>query len=555
MRKFSGQSNIYQKLELNIKKAFKLDVVCLWLILVIQVLGLVYWGCRKSNYYWDELYSFETAHYFASTTPARSKLTESDLYLNNLDTWVSVGFLKETYMVTSESSVLNDTLIHNIKQFFYSKSYMILLNLVETFFFQGQLSKWSGIILNILFFIIGQIFLYILVKEITRNKWVAYLSILMYGFCGMAVSMVVFVRFYAYISALLVLFTYYQYKIWKEKIWQKNLIYEILSMLFLYLAYKNSPLVCPYAAGLILGVLLGLLFGKKYKAFWSYVLTVCLGSLAYIFLKTNYIQMLFFPKEEYAAATGVNEMGIRNMLGFFSWKELIWRLVISFQVYGKLLFGNIAMLCLWGILFIALIVACIKRKREKNLLLGHNIENKGFVFILFGAVLLFIFFSIYLGFGTSVRYYSPVFPELAAVLVISVWLMGKMIDKGRLVFNLLAALIIASSIITFAVPQIENLYLDDKATVEAIRKENVNSVVWEYTSRVPGTCVALANKDSMVYFCSDTSLNCDAFPDVFMLWTNKDMDDQMRDMLEKQGYFSITEIGELYVCNIYLCAQ
>lgn len=241
------------------------------IILVLQVLYTIYWGHVKSGFYVDEFFTYDNAHYISASTPKRVKLYDADYMEYNK--WFELSELKSTLTVDKSNSLFNDGLVYNIKAFM-KKPYMALLNYVETIFFAGKLSKWSGISLNIVFFAIGQLFLYMLAQKVTNNDVSSLLVVSMFGFSGIAISMVAFVRFYMLVNMWMIIFLYLHSLMWTENNFKKNIVYEILSMFVLYLAFKNSPLAMIEGAAVIAIFSVALLVRRRKKQFLFYSLPI-----------------------------------------------------------------------------------------------------------------------------------------------------------------------------------------------------------------------------------------------------------------------------------------
>lgn len=215
-------------------------------LLMIQCLYMVYWGNQKGGYYVDEFFSYDNAHYISASTPDRVKLYDADYMEYNQ--WFPVSELKSTLTVQREEALFHDSFSYNVNRLIKGDghAYTSILNYVEAIFFDGELNWWSAISLNIIFFIGTQFFLYALVMRISRRRSTALLAMAMYGFCGMAVSMLVYVRFYMYATMLVTLFTYLHVRMWEDASHKKNILWEILSLPVLYLAFGLSPLCAGY---------------------------------------------------------------------------------------------------------------------------------------------------------------------------------------------------------------------------------------------------------------------------------------------------------------------
>lgn len=131
-------------------KTIKKEQMVFIIIIMIQLISMVYWGTQKNGYYVDEFFTFDKAHYLSQSTPKRVKLYDADFL--TYDEWHDISELKSTLTVTRDESLLADPAGYNLKMLITKSPYMALLNYVQAVFFEGRLSKWSAISINILFF-------------------------------------------------------------------------------------------------------------------------------------------------------------------------------------------------------------------------------------------------------------------------------------------------------------------------------------------------------------------------------------------------------------------
>lgn len=251
-------------------------------LLMLQCVYMIFWGTQKSGYYVDEFFTYDNAHYISESTPDRVKLYDAD-YLE-YDKWFEVSELKNTLTVQRDEALWKDSLAHNIEAFIKIKPYMALLNYVEALFFEGEMNWWSAISLNIVLFIFSQILLFLIAKKIYNNQHMPLLAVAMYGFSGMAASMVVYVRFYVYVTFLMTLFIYLHVIMWEGKVHWKNIVLEILSLPILYIAYRTSPVAGIFGIAIIVCFSLGLLLTKRWKQALYYILPIGLGGILYFAL-------------------------------------------------------------------------------------------------------------------------------------------------------------------------------------------------------------------------------------------------------------------------------
>jgi len=154
--------------------------IALGVVLLLQVLLIIFWGCMKSNFHQDELFSLESAHYINDSTPGGCYMHESELFSEK--TWLDVGEFRELLTVDKDSSIFTDSPDSLVRKLVLGRSYMILLNIAMDVISPGEISKWPGIIMNIPFFITMQICLYKVIYGLTEDRKTSILYICAYGF-------------------------------------------------------------------------------------------------------------------------------------------------------------------------------------------------------------------------------------------------------------------------------------------------------------------------------------------------------------------------------------
>lgn len=194
--------------------------------------NLLYWGNRKEGFFCDELYSYHFTSQLQYPYVVADR--ENGTWLNQ---WHSSDYFQDYLTLTEEEifgfSGVWKTIIADVHPpFFY-----LLLDFSSSVFsmiFPGIFTKWSGIFVNILFFMITMYFLWKLSKEVTESDFWSVVVCALYGFSAGAVSTVVFVRMYMVFTCFAVLFTYLNALLWKA-VWRKDKeekgwIYPLLSL-------------------------------------------------------------------------------------------------------------------------------------------------------------------------------------------------------------------------------------------------------------------------------------------------------------------------------------
>lgn len=530
-------------------RAYKWHILFI-VLLAIQLFYMLYWGTHKAGYYVDEFFTLDNAHYISESTPGRVKLYDADFL--TYDEWHEITDIKSTLTVSREESLLADSFGHNVKTWINKGSYSYLLNYVQAIFFDGKLSKWSAISLNILLFILNQIALYVLTLRISKNKLTAVFAMAAYGFSGMAASMTVYIRFYMLVTLWITLYTLLHVLMWECEKVKKNLIFEILSLIVLYLAYKNSPLAVIYGVGLIITFLMVLVCKKRYIQAACYGIPVIGGGLFYATFMTNYMKYFLNPTK-YADATVSNSATASLLSGLttLNSSNAVSRVVELAHVICRYLFGHALIVGVYLVLAAFMLFFCICKRKEKK-----NVGQTSFLLV-FCPCVFFCVVSVCLNLET-IRYNSCVFPELAVCAVVSVMYLAEKSGLKKTAAGIMIAVILGELFMTVSIPRVEYLYREDQAAIEKIGEyKEIDSVVVDYhfDDRVMYECLAYADEDTRVLFTAYDTIDYSTWSDCVLVWQSVNQDQKVMDELPQAGYTVVREVGRTHESVVYLAER
>lgn len=533
----------------NGKKACKWQIILI-VLLAIQLFYMIYWGTQKAGYYVDEFFTFDNAHYISACTPNRVKLYDADFL--TYDEWHEVADIKSTLTVSREESLLADPFGYNVKTWINKGPYSCLLNYVQATFFDGKLSKWSAISLNILLFILNQIALYVLTLRISKNKLTAVFATAIYGFSGMAASMTVYVRFYMLITLWMTLFALCHVLMWESDHLKKNLIFEVLTLIALYLAYKNSPLSVIYGVGLIITFLVALVYKKRYLQAACYGIPVIGGGLFYATFMTNYMKYFLNPtKYVDAEVSSSATASLLSGLTTLNFSNVVSRVMELAHVICRYLFGHALVVSVYLFLAAFLLFFCIRRRKERKT------DGQVSFWLVFCPCVFFCVVSVCLNLGT-IRYNSCVFPGLAVCAAVSVMYLAEISGLEKPVAGIMIAVILGELFMTVSIPRVEYLYREDQTAIEKVGEyQEIDSVVVDYhfDDKVMYECLAYADEDTRVLFTSYDTIDYSTWGDCILVWQSVNQDQKVRDELPQAGYTMVREVGRTHESVVYLAER
>lgn len=160
----------------------------------------LFWCVKKSDMFIDEIYTYGLSNsYYA---PFIEDTTEDGTLINKLFTQADF----REYLSVSEGEAFSfDSVYYNQTQDAHPPLYYMILHGVCSLF-AGSYSKWLGLTINILFYLITNILLYKVGMLILRSRTAAVLAVLLYATSCEGLSTVLMIRMYILMTLLTVLF-------------------------------------------------------------------------------------------------------------------------------------------------------------------------------------------------------------------------------------------------------------------------------------------------------------------------------------------------------------
>ena len=168
------------------KKGSKRYSVILLILLFIQIITICVFGVQKTGYHQDEYYS-----YFSSNRSLGFYYPDRE--------WVDTDTLKNEFVVL-EGERFNYGLVHQVQSWdVHPPLFYDLLHTVCSLT-PGIFSKWQGLIVNLIAFIISYFLLVKLAGSVGMNRELRLILMFAYGFNPMTISCVMFIRMYMWLT-------------------------------------------------------------------------------------------------------------------------------------------------------------------------------------------------------------------------------------------------------------------------------------------------------------------------------------------------------------------
>lgn len=580
-------------------------------IIVLQLLTILYWGNRKTNYHVDEMYSMGYANGIFGTGDYWLKITDRDPF--STDKWLNASLLKEQLVVSKSEEVFSSSFSRVLKALLFGRNYFGLLNIAESVVH----SRKAGVMLNSIFFVITEISLISLMIKLHMDKIISYLSLAMFGFSVYALSAALFIRFYMFIIMLLLILLNACYRVWDSDDWVRIILNELLILALVYFSFKNSELVIPYFAALWACFVIVSLAKKKRKQSVT-GLAVCAFGIIYIATQTRILSVLLrLGKNQTADSVwegsrdsiveSVKNLSTYAIMDFFMWikglfethyfatRPVLYILLcavtlcfiftiapnerysidirrINIVTIVALLFwlgvfgasfvlghgkevSEVMIYCIIIILFAQSIGLKLKPKMPKLS------SDSLFVLILCIAAIVSIIFGDLCSFRIW-RYYCYGFVSLTIVFwyaIDRIIKRSKLADSRRSLIVVLAIFVLINSVLPFKIRNVEYIFEDEKDLINRIIETGDSDVVLFLTDddgpskHTLYDCVSIVNDNSKMFIANLDQYQYESmdYPSEFILWAHSETDmDSVVDDLEINGY-EVDELGTDHCSRIY----
>ena len=511
-----------------------------WLfILLIQMIVIIIFAINKNNFFVDEIYSFGFANSYYM--PIYLNCDYYDIMLNG-EFWHNILTVQKTEIFDIKS------VIYNIQTDVHPPLYYIILHMVSSFF-PDILSKWMGIIPNIVFFIINQVLILAISKRIfknidfDKNKFFILLPCIFYGFSLGTINSILFIRMYMLLSLWSILLLYLNIRLF-ENINNKQGIKNILIAIFftIILGILTQYIYIIYAGLIFIGYTI-LFIKNKYYNEWKKYLLINIFSIIITYL--IYPKMLMQLMGNNMVTDITNQKSIIDNISAFKG----FLIILSKEFFGGSVITGI--LC-----FILLIAVCFIIKNKKTLNINKHI-------ILNIAVsLCFVIIMSKVAPYVMNRYLFIIYPLISiAFIMVLYYIFSQVLLKKKHIIVLFLILIISINISSYRFNNI-NYKDDDYIKIENMIDKNDEFIFINHLAMWYPDIMLLAEKTKNSYMLTEDSIidfnNNKNFDDYKRKWIYiskncKLADNEILYQLNKNNkYKNINKVYENWFGKIYL---
>ena len=410
------------------KKSKKIFFIGMTLLLCLQIIVLFYYGSRKAGYHEDELYS-----YYSSNKTA-------GLFVNDREWTTGESFRNELVVLPGEQfryGVVKQMQSWDVHPPFYYYLLHTVCSLTP-----GIFSKWQGISVNLLGFVLSFILLayaaYLTAvypismqpelsdseKQSYRKRGYVLAGTVcgMWGFGAAVISGVMFIRMYQWLTVfvLLCLCLHLHALVRKKESWS----FYLLLAVTVFLGFLTQYYYIIFHFFLGAGFCLYLLKEKKWKSLGTYVGTCAAAFGAALVYYPSALSHIF---RGYRGTEAVGE--------FANASNTLERLQFFIGLFDKYMMGGGLALWLLLICLIAMTNRFLQKRAKRS---GREQKRERILTLPVGLLLFTVagyFFTVaktalLLG-ETSNRYELPIYGVMVLLLVYSLYMVQKEIEQGN----------------------------------------------------------------------------------------------------------------------------
>lgn len=411
-------------------------------LLFIQCIVYVYWGFQKSYLHMDEAYSLGLTHY------DKVEIQDNNDFYDN---WHDNEYYKQ-YLVLDQNLDNYNKVYENQRDDVHPPFYYFLLRIFQNF--SNEISFWPGIILNMLFAIINTLFLYFILRELTKNmKESKSLSLIVTFFSSIifsTISSVIYIRMYSLACVFVLGLSFFHMKLWNKP---NNKFYYFGIFSFSLFGSLTHYYILFYLFFLFSFFVYHYIKNKDWYYLRNYFLTIFFAAV---------LSILFFPYSIKHLFFGYRGKGaLENLLHFGNFFRQLGSYLLKLNQYTfhYMLFPIIVIFCIF----------LIKAKNKKKVIVISKIE-KILLVSTCGYFLLASCLSPYI----ELRYIMPICSLFFGLVILVFYQCACVLFEKRLVGLFSLGLLLLSVFLSFSFHnQPEVLYLNHKQIVEEI-EENKN---------------------------------------------------------------------------------
>ena len=390
--------NVREKENSNIMSKPKADTAFKIMLIITIVLQLAVALCfcmQKQGFHYDENYSYYSSNVTYGLNPP-----DGD--------WLSGSTIAEEFCITPGKG-FNFPLVAQMQSFdVHPPVYYFLLNIICSLS-SGIFSKWQGLILNLIFFVISELLIIAIANKVgNKNKAITWFSLALFGFSPAIISGITFIRMYMLLTsecmALILIHMNMLTDIKNSSSLSRFVKYLIQIAVTVYIGFLTHYYFAVFAFFVAAFTTLYLFFSKNTrKTSYIYAITVIAGLLSAVLSYPASLRHIF------RGYRGTEAMG-----AFFDMNNLSDRMGLFVGLIDDYVLNRTFYILLLIILLAYVQVRFMNKRVSPNLCFGLSfITAVGYFAIVMKTALM--------NYEEAVRYEMPIYGLLIILIVVSLY--------------------------------------------------------------------------------------------------------------------------------------
>ena len=390
--------NVREKENSNIMSKPKADTAFKIMLIITIVLQLAVALCfcmQKQGFHYDENYSYYSSNVTYGLNPP-----DGD--------WLSGSTIAEEFCITPGKG-FNFPLVAQMQSFdVHPPVYYFLLNIICSLS-SGIFSKWQGLSLNLIFFVISELLIIAIANKVgNKNKAITWFSLALFGFSPAIISGITFIRMYMLLTsecmALILLHMNMLTDIKNSSSLSRFVKYLIQIAVTVYIGFLTHYYFAVFAFFVAAFTTLYLFFSKNTrKTSYIYAITVIAGLLSAVLSYPASLRHIF------RGYRGTEAMG-----AFFDMNNLSDRMGLFVGLIDDYVLNRTFYILLLIILLAYVQARFMNKRVSPNLCFGLSfITAVGYFAIVMKTALM--------NYEEAVRYEMPIYGLLIILIVVSLY--------------------------------------------------------------------------------------------------------------------------------------
>ena len=460
--------NVREKENSNIMSKPKADTAFKIMLIITIVLQLAVALCfcmQKQGFHYDENYSYYSSNVTYGLNPP-----DGD--------WLSGSTIAEEFCITPGKG-FNFPLVAQMQSFdVHPPMYYFLLNIICSLS-SGIFSKWQGLILNLIFFVISELLIIAIANKVgNKNKAITWFSLALFGFSPAIISGITFIRMYMLLTsecmALILLHMNMLTDIKNSGSLSRFAKYLIQIAVTVYIGFLTHYYFAVFAFFVAAFTTLYLFFSKNTrKTSYIYAITVIAGLLSAVLSYPASLRHIF------RGYRGTEAMG-----AFFDMNNLSDRMGLFVGLIDDYVLNRTFYILLLIILLAYVQVRFMNKRVSPNLCFGLSfITAVGYFAIVMKTALM--------NYEEAVRYEMPIYGLLIILIVVSLYSLitnTSPVTEGnsrggqvqRLLFGLILAITLVMQIKGLYDGKVLFLYPEEKNEKEFATEHKDDVIIYVY---------------------------------------------------------------------------